>query len=74
MQENDLPVAYLCGQDPGCRIAGSKEALAKAKANAEESYAVVGVLELLSEYCDTDNGHCANINIQVIFICSFLQT
>ena len=56
MQVNDLPAAYLCGQDPECRVVGSKEALAKAKANVEESYAVVGVLELLSGYF----GHCAN--------------
>ena len=46
----DNPVAYLCGQDPVCKVIGSQQAVAIAKENVEEFYPVLGVLELLSKW------------------------
>jgi len=45
---NDLPVAYLCGQEPYCMIVGDRRALRQAKRNVEQSFPVVGVLEELN--------------------------
>jgi hypothetical protein len=55
----DLPVAYLCGQQPHCRIVGDRAALAQAKANVEAFYPVVGILEELSmcDFIETDCSH-----------------
>ena len=47
LQIRDRPIAYLCGQESFCTEVGSKKALARAKANVEEAYPVVGVLEQL---------------------------
>ena len=49
LQANDLPVAYLCGQEPYCMIVGDRRALRQAKRNVEQSFPVVGVLEELSK-------------------------
>ena len=49
LQVSDLPVAYLCGQEPYCMIIGDQRALEQAKRNVEQSFPVVGVLEELSE-------------------------
>ena len=49
LQANDLPVAYLCGQEPFCMIVGDQRALTQAKRNVEQSFPVVGVLEELSK-------------------------
>ena len=49
LQVSDLPVAYLCGQEPYCMIIGDPRALEQAKRNVEQSFPVVGVLEELSE-------------------------
>ena len=43
-------MAYLCGQDPVCKVIGSQEAVAIAKENVEHFDPVLGVLELLSEW------------------------
>ena len=48
LQANDLPVAYLCGQEPYCMTIGDRRALRQAKRNAEHFFPVVGVLEELS--------------------------
>jgi len=45
---SDLPVAYLCGQEPYCMIIGDQRALEQAKRNVEQSFPVVGVLEELN--------------------------
>ena len=50
LQANDLPVAYLCGQEPYCMIVGDRRALRQAKINVEQSFPVVGVLEELSKF------------------------
>ena len=49
LQANDLPVAYLCGQEPYCMLIGDQRALRQAKRNVEQSFPVVGVLEELSK-------------------------
>ena len=49
LQANDLPVAYLCGQEPYCMKIGDRRALRQAKRNVEQSFPVVGVLEELSK-------------------------
>jgi len=48
-EPGDLPIAYLCGQEPFCRMVGNRAALALAKKNIEEFYPVVGVLEKLDQ-------------------------
>ena len=48
LQANGLSVAYLCGQEPYCMNIGDRRALRQAKRNAEQFFAVVGVLEELS--------------------------
>ena len=48
-QASDLPVAYLCGQEPYCMKIGDRRALRQAKRNVEQSFPVVGVLEELSK-------------------------
>ena len=40
---------YFCGHHPDCSKLGSPTALQMAKANVENNFAVVGVLELLDE-------------------------
>jgi len=45
---SDLPVAYLCGQEPYCMKIGDRRALRQAKRNVEQSFPVVGVLEELN--------------------------
>ena len=49
LQASDLPVAYLCGQEPYCIKIGDRRALRQAKRNVEQSFPVVGVLEELSK-------------------------
>ena len=49
LQASDLPVAYLCGQEPYCMKIGDRRALRQAKRNVEQSFPVVGVLEELSK-------------------------
>ena len=49
LQANDLPVAYLCGQEPYCMTVGDRRAIRQAKRNVEQSFPVVGVLEELSK-------------------------
>ena len=46
------PQSYFCGHDPYCNKFGSVEALAQAKANIDEHYTAVIVLE------DLENGLC----------------
>ena len=41
--------AYFCGYGHGCLTIGSRDALARAKANIEKHYPVVGVLERFRE-------------------------
>ena len=45
---NELPVGFLCGQEPYCMLVGNRRALKQAKRNAERFFPVVGVLEELS--------------------------
>ena len=59
LQANDLPIAYLCGQEPYCMIVGDEAALRQAKRNVEQSFPVVGVLEELSKtHVQTQPNHC----------------
>lgn len=45
---NDLPVAYLCGQEEYCMLVANRKALEQAKRNADLFFPVVGVLEELN--------------------------
>ena len=42
-------ISFFCGHDPECLYFEEPEALARAKANVERYYAVVGVLEQFDE-------------------------
>ena len=43
----EMQLTYFCGSAPECRTLGNKNALQKAKYNAEKYYSVIGVLEEL---------------------------
>ena len=45
----DLSIPYFCGQEPDCRIVGSKWALERAMENVKNYYSVVGIIEEFSK-------------------------
>ena len=60
----DNPVAYLCGQDPVCKVIGSQEAVAIAKEVQSKSKKLKDFKEVLESDSDVNN-KCDDLRARV---------